>query len=188
MRSLFSLKSSTLTFTLSPSATISDGWLTRPHDMSVIWSRPSNAAQVYERRRNRDVLDHAVAQLASFLSSARIFSRCWLRSSLEDDAARHHECCGAPLFTLITRNLKVLADKWIHVRECWRKSICEPGQKPFTPNKSPTTLALDLPAQDAPRWSPAFQIARYIRVPYAQKVGAGLRKNELGLRCLRPAP
>jgi len=86
-RSVSALNFNTFTRTWSPTWNSSDGCVTRPHDMSVMWSRPSMPPRSMKAVLG-EVLDDTLDDLAflqllerHLLSSARSFSRSTRRDS-----------------------------------------------------------------------------------------------------------
>src|SRR5678816_3269785 len=92
MRSFSGSKLSTLTLIRSPIFTRSEGCATRPHDMSVMWSRPSMPPRSTNAPKSVMFLT-TPSRIWSFARSLRIVDLRRSRSS--SSAARHHDVPAA---------------------------------------------------------------------------------------------
>ena len=135
----------TITVTLSPMENISEGWLTRPHDISVIWSKPSIPPKSMNTPYSVIFLTIPSMRLPSLILS-RVPSRTCLRCS-SSRILRERTILPRFLFILIIFISNFSPSNFSRLR-IGRRSIWEPGRKALSPMstvKPPFALATTTP-------------------------------------------
>ena len=135
----------TTTVTLSPIENISEGWLTLPHDISVMWSNPSIPPKSMNTPYSVIFLIIPSIRLPSSIFSrvpVRICLRCSSKRIL-----RERTMLPRFLFILIIFISNFSPINFSRLR-MGRRSICDPGKKAFNPISTvtpPFAFAITVP-------------------------------------------
>ena len=134
-RSVSALNFNTLTRTWSPTWNSSDGWLTRPQLMSVMWSRPS----MPPRSMNAPYSVRFLTMPSTIWPSLRRSSVDSLRAARSFSRSTRRDRTMLPRFllNLMTLNLKAWPRNESRLRT-GRRSTCDPGRNALTPPRMVT--------------------------------------------------
>ncbi len=174
MRSRVQSMSSTLTSSSWPICTISDGCEMRPHDMSVMWSRPSTPPRSMNAPKSVMFLTtpfRTWSFWSSFISFSRLPARSVSRITRRDTTMLRRRLLS---LMILNSNFWPSSSSMLGTR---RRAICEPGQERVHAHQVDHHAALDLLDQRA--------FDRLVRLvghadafPHAHEVGLLLRQDD----------
>ncbi len=174
MRSRSQSMSRTLTSSSCPMCTSSDGCEIRPHDMSVMCSKPVDAAEIDERAEVGDVLDHALPHLILLELLHQLLALAGALG-LEDHSARDDDVAAA-LVQLDDLELVLLSEQLIDVGHAAQRDL-RARQERVDAHEVHDHAALDLLDQRAFDGLVGL-VGDADALPHAHEVGLLLREDD----------